>query len=82
MPKIPKPADIVLIAWETNPLKPKSLRRITTVRVIGNARPCRAFLTPGTPLFRASRCLLANGFKLVFSQRTTSVSGFSVFVRG
>jgi hypothetical protein len=39
-------------------------------------------LVPNTMLRRALNCLRLNGFVVVFSKRTTNVSGFLVLQRG
>jgi hypothetical protein len=81
MPLIPRPADLVLVTWQRNPLHPHSRRRIVAVRVIGSASPCVRFLAPGLRLSTAIRCLLNNGFRIVCSKKTSSVSGFFVLQR-
>ncbi|WP_282198876.1 hypothetical protein [Collibacillus ludicampi] len=81
MPQIPKPADLVLISWERNPLRPGSMRRIVQSCVIGSARPCEDTLRDGGLLSSALRCLVRNGFVIFARGRTTSVSGFVLLVR-
>jgi hypothetical protein len=79
---IPLQPDLILVSWTRNPLVPGSARRITAVRVIGSATPCRTFLVPNMLLARALNCLRANGFVVVFSKKTTNVSGYLVLQRG
>jgi hypothetical protein len=79
---IPRQPDLVLISWTRNPLIAGSARRITASRVIGSASPCRSFLAPNTLLRRTLNCLRRNGFVVVFSKKTTNVSGFTVLQRG
>lgn len=73
--------DLVLIAWARNPANPNSRRTIVASRIIGNANPCRELLEQGTRLSRARRCLLNNGFSIVFQGSTGSFSGFVLFQR-
>ncbi|MCV4232410.1 hypothetical protein OHJ21_14595 [Virgibacillus sp. LDC1] len=79
---VPQP-DLVLISWSRNPLVAGSARRIVAARVIGNASPCRADLTPNALLRTALACLLDNdvGFKIVFRQRTSNISGYLLLQR-
>ncbi|RAR44631.1 hypothetical protein DP091_07610 [Paenibacillus sp. MDMC362] len=79
---VPEP-DLVLISWSRNPLVAGSPRRIVAARVIGNASPCRADLTPNALLRTALACLLDHdvGFKIVFRQRTSSISGYLLLQR-
>ena len=81
MVDVPKQPDVVFIFWAKNPLHPKSFRKIQQVSIVGTASPCKQFLTPGTALFRARRCLLSNGFKIVCERNITGVNGFIVFER-
>ncbi|MGZ4105852.1 MAG: hypothetical protein ACXVDE_00590 [Tumebacillaceae bacterium] len=67
--------------WTRNPLRPGSRRRIQQVSIVGSARPCAGLLMVNRAYGPAARCLVRNGFRLVYRQNTTSVSGFSVFVR-
>lgn len=75
--------DLVLISWSRNPLIPGSPRRIIAARVIGNAQPCRPSLRQGRLLNTALACLLDNdiGFRVVFRQRTSSISGYILLQR-
>jgi hypothetical protein len=75
--------DLVLITWSRNPLVPGSARRIISVRVIGNAEPCRPSLRPGRLLITALDCLLDNdiGFKVVYRRKTSSISGYLLLQR-
>ncbi|MEC0308263.1 hypothetical protein P4H67_16040 [Paenibacillus lautus] len=79
---VPQP-DLVLISWSRNPLVAGSARRIVAARVIGDASPCRADLTPNALLRTALACLLDNdvGFKIVFRQRTSNISGYLLLQR-
>lgn len=79
---VPQP-DLVLISWSKNPLVTGSARRIVAARVIGNASPCRADLTPNALLRTALACLLDHdvGFKIVFRQRTSNISGYLLLQR-
>ncbi|MCD9023278.1 hypothetical protein [Cohnella silvisoli] len=78
---IPHEPDLVLISWTRNPLQPGSPRRITAVRVIGSASPCRNLLRPNLLLRTALRCLKDNGFRIVVSRKSTDVSGFVLLKR-
>ncbi|SET17345.1 hypothetical protein [Paenibacillus sp. NFR01] len=75
--------DLVLITWSRNPLVPGSARRIVSVRIIGNASPCRQDLRPGALLSIALACLRDNdvGFRIVHRQKTSSISGFLLLER-
>ncbi|WP_081746337.1 hypothetical protein MHI43_22440 [Paenibacillus sp. FSL H8-0457] len=75
--------DLVLISWSRNPLVAGSPRRIVAARVIGNASPCRADLTPNALLRTALACLQDHdvGFKIVFRQRTSNISGYLLLQR-
>ncbi|NBD28195.1 hypothetical protein [Paenibacillus glycinis] len=75
--------DLVLISWSRNPLVSGSARRITASRVIGSSRPCTSHLTAGTLLSAALACLLDHdiGFKIVFSKKTSSISGYLLLQR-
>lgn len=56
--------DMVVIKFR----RVKGVRFISAFRIIGSAFPCRGFLfIGGRVLFFAQRCLLTNGFSLVFS---------------
>lgn len=79
---IPRQPDLVLVTWERNPLVPGSPRRITALRVIGSAEPCKSKLTPNALLFPAIKCLKKNGFVVVVSKKTTAVSGYLLLQRG
>lgn len=63
--------DLVLITWSRNPLVRGSARRIISVRIIGNAEPCRPSLRPNGLLDTALACLLDNdvGFRVVFRKK-------------
>lgn len=75
--------DLVLISWSRNPLVAGSPRRIIAARIIGNASPCRADLTPNASLRTALACLLDHdvGFKIVFRKRTSNISGYLLLQR-
>lgn len=75
--------DLVLISWSRNPLVPRSSRRIIEARVIGNAQPCKCDLKSNALLRTALACLLDNdvGFKIVFSKRTSPISGYLLLQR-
>ncbi|MEC0238466.1 hypothetical protein P4H66_01095 [Paenibacillus dokdonensis] len=75
--------DLVLISWSRNPLVPGSARRIVSVRVIGNTKPCTFTLVPGALVINALNCLLDNdiGFKVVFSKKTSKITGFLLLER-
>ncbi|MWV42244.1 hypothetical protein GRF59_01255 [Paenibacillus sp. HJL G12] len=75
--------DLVLISWSRNPLIPGSSRRIIAARIIGNASPCRQDLHPNALLSTALACLLDNdvGFKIVFSKKTSAISGYLLLQR-
>ncbi|WP_339315671.1 hypothetical protein [Paenibacillus sp. FSL R10-2734] len=75
--------DLVLITWSRNPLVRGSTRRIISVRIIGNAEPCRPSLRPNGLLNTALACLLDNdvGFKVVFRKKTSSISGYLLLQR-
>ncbi|MCZ8512473.1 hypothetical protein O9H85_08505 [Paenibacillus filicis] len=77
---VPQP-DLVLISWTRNPLIPGSARRIITSRVIGSASPCTTLLASGRLLIVALNCLLRNGFFIVVSRKTSSISGFILLQR-
>ncbi|WP_440119271.1 hypothetical protein [Paenibacillus sp. QZ-Y1] len=79
---VPQP-DLVLIYWSRNPLVPGSARRIQSVRVIGNTSPCTFTLVPGALLINALNCLLDNdiGFKVVYRNKTTPISGVLLLKR-
>lgn len=66
---VPEP-DLVLISWSRNPVA-GSPRRIVAARIIGDASPCRADLTPNALLRTALACLLDHdaGFKIVFAKK-------------
>lgn len=81
MPTIPKPADVVFIAWQRNPLHTHSPLTIVKFSVVGSASPCGNFLMVGKRAIPAVRCLLRNGFKISCNKKTTSVTGFVVLVR-
>lgn len=78
---IPEQPDLVLIAWERNPLIPGSKKTITAARVIGSASPCRSKLVENALLFVALKCLKRNGFHVVLAKKTTDVSGFVLLKR-
>jgi hypothetical protein len=75
--------DLVLITWSRNPLVPGSARRITAVRVIGSARPCRPSLVPNGLLVNALACLLDHdiGFEVVFRKKMSRISGYLLLQR-
>ncbi|WP_136603900.1 hypothetical protein [Paenibacillus dokdonensis] len=75
--------DLVLISWSRNPLVPGSARRIVSARVIGNAKPCTFTLVPGALVINALNCLLDHdiGFKVVFSKKTSKITGFLLLER-
>ncbi len=79
---VPSP-DLVLIYWSRNPLVSGSARRIVSARVIGSSEPCRRNLREGRLLSTALACLLDHdvGFEIVFSKRTTSISGYLLLQR-
>ncbi|CAM3180012.1 hypothetical protein P4H27_03260 [Paenibacillus taichungensis] len=79
---VPQP-DLVLIYWSRNPLVPGSARRIRSVRVIGNTSPCTFTLVRGALLINALNCLLDNdiGFKVVYSKKTSNISGVLLLKR-
>lgn len=55
--------DVVTIIFRRNR---HGVRVITSFRVIGTAFPCRRFLFIGGRVSAAQRCLLNNGFRLIF----------------
>lgn len=73
-----KQDDLVLITWTRNPLVPGSARRIVAVRIIGSAKPCKTQLVPNGLLINALNCLFDPdiGFKVVYSKKTTNISGY------
>ncbi len=81
LPTIPRPADVVFIAWQRNPLQPRSPLTIVQFSVVGSSSPCGNLLGIGRRAIPAVRCLLRNGFSIACNRRTTSVSGFVVLVR-
>lgn len=75
--------DLVLITWSRNPMVRGSARRIISVRIIGNAEPCRPSLRPNGLLNTALACLLDNdiGFKVAFRKKTSNISEYLLFQR-
>lgn len=78
---IPRQPDIILISWTRNPLIPGSPRRITASRLIGSSSPCTSLLASNLLFGRAITCFTKNGFDIVFSKKTSSVSGYVVLQR-
>ncbi|MGE5704622.1 MAG: hypothetical protein ACM32O_19000 [Clostridia bacterium] len=65
--------DTVEIVFRRVLIGGRRFRIITAVFVRGSARPCRSLLMVGDRVGPAVRCLLNNGFRLIFRGTNTLI---------
>jgi hypothetical protein len=63
--------DVVVIRFTRNATT--RVRFIRAFRVLGTASPCAGFIALGRRVLPAERCLLNNGFRLIFSRNNVLI---------